>query len=145
MGNYYLPVILNQHYCTVKEANPSFECVLGERLLLEPVDLDAGVLPSPESLRRKILIADCTQSRLRRRSGGGGSRKRVKLGLSSCVNYLEEVPFKGLAQSILRGKFYHMSSFTSKEAEDIIKSRATGIFPKLPSLPHVGKKGIPLS
>ncbi len=121
-------------FCTVKEANPSFECVLGERLLLEPVDLDAGVLPSPESLRRKILIADCTQSRLRRRSGGG-SRKRVKLGLSSCVNYLEEVPFKGLAQSILRGKFYHMSSFTSKEAEDIIKSRATGILPKLPLLP----------
>ncbi len=114
-----------------KGSKPLFECVLGERLLLEPVDLDAGVLPSPESLRRKILIADCTQSRLRRWSG----RKKVKLGLSSCVNYLEEVPFKGLAQSILRGKFYHMSSFTSKEAEDIIKSRATGIFPKLPLLP----------
>ena len=118
-----------------KGSKPLFECVLGERLLLEPVDLDAGVLPSPESLRRKILIADCTQSRLRRRSGGGGSRKRVKLGLSSCVNYLEEVPFKGLAQSILRGKFYHMSSFTSKEAEDIIKSRATGILPMLPLPP----------
>jgi len=130
------PLILSiENHCSLEQQDVMADHLksLGDLLFADKVDLDRDHLPSPEDLKRKVLIKakklppgkdetfedveeddqdDLDEERRQKLS------KKISQKLSDCVNYIEAVHFHGFEED---GQFYQMSSFGESKAEKIIE------------------------
>ncbi|EDO38229.1 predicted protein, partial [Nematostella vectensis] len=154
------PVILSlENHCNIENQRKiaeHLENILGDKLFKDPVDTALTSLPSPESLKGKVLIkgkklkpeqemaavgeddgtvsdedeaADIEQEDLAAaREGEESKEKKVKLAkeLSRCVNYISSVGFKNFEHSKENAKFYQMSSFVESKVATLAQNKAAG-------------------
>ncbi|PSN53110.1 1-phosphatidylinositol 4, partial [Blattella germanica] len=136
------PVILSlENHCSEKQQETlakHLKNILGDMLYMESPKDDMKFLPSPEALKRKILV----KAKKAAPSGkvvesdsedeGEGDRgeaapaaqksKVVAQGLSSLVNLCQAVHFHGFEDARLNGKCFQMSSFSEAKALDLMQN-----------------------
>ncbi|KAM6893535.1 1-phosphatidylinositol 4,5-bisphosphate phosphodiesterase delta-4 [Xenentodon cancila] len=155
VGNYAFkvseyPVILSiENHCSVEQQRvmaQHLNNILGDKLLKNTLDGQAPVrLPSPENLKRKILlkakkiggledsingmvedsltdedeVVEIDEDHLCRdsvRRRGKRSKKRLSKELSDCVVYCKSFHFRSFKHSRVHSKFYEVASFTESKA-----------------------------
>ena len=111
------PVIFSiENHCSVDQQDRMADIlvnILGDLLYSEPIKQEEEELPSPEQLKRKILI------KAKRLPAGVSESGELSRKLSDLVNYVQAVKFRGFANS--EAKFYQMSSFGESETSRIIE------------------------
>ncbi|KAJ9593445.1 hypothetical protein L9F63_015012, partial [Diploptera punctata] len=105
-------------------------------LYTECVDEHMPFLPSPEVLKKKILVKAKKVSPAGKASDSDSEeesrpemeqanlhqkQKVVAQGLSSLVNLCQAVHFRGFEEARLNGKYFHMSSFSEAKASVLIE------------------------
>lgn len=141
------PVILSlENHCSERQQETlakHLRDVLGDMLYTEPVSVDMTVLPSPESLKRKVIVKAKKQPPAEKENESESeeeeeaekvavdmkanireNKKVVAEGLSSLVNICQAVHFHGFEEAKINGKCYQMSSFSEMKAENLIKGNA---------------------
>jgi len=130
------PLILSiENHCSIEQQKVMarhLKSILGSMLCSEPVDESLGALPSPERLKKRVLIKakklppgcgedqDVTDGPEDDDPDDERDEKKKKVSkkiakeLSDLVNYIEAVHFHGFDGG--DGKFYQMSSFGESKA-----------------------------
>ena len=132
------PLILSiENHCSLEQQDKMADYMrdlLGDMLFTDPPDDAASTMPSPESLKKKILV------KAKRLPPGKSSEddldedeeedevdekrakkaKKISQKLSDCVNYIHAVHFPGF-DSDTDAKYYHMSSFGEKKTMDLLE------------------------
>ncbi|CAG2060302.1 unnamed protein product, partial [Timema podura] len=141
------PVILSlENHCSERQqevlARHLLE-VLGEQLYTDPVDENMEFLPSPETLRGKIIIkAKKSKPNLKTSVHESESsseeeydgemekpvttlkeKKTISEGLSNLVNLCQGIHFQDFETSKLTGKCYEMASFSEAKSEKLIATK----------------------
>ncbi|PNF34726.1 hypothetical protein B7P43_G05494 [Cryptotermes secundus] len=112
-------------------------------LYTESVKEDMEFLPSPEALKRKIIVKakkkapaekaneseseeeeEAEKIAVELKADIQQNKKVVAEGLSSLVNICQAVHFHGFEEAKVSGKCYQMSSFCETKAEDLIEKSA---------------------
>ncbi|KAJ9575167.1 hypothetical protein L9F63_025880, partial [Diploptera punctata] len=134
------PVILSlENHCSEKQQETlakHLKDILGDLLYTECVDEHMPFLPSPEVLKKKILVKAKKVSPAGKASDSDSEeesrpemeqanlhqkQKVVAQGLSSLVNLCQAVHFRGFEEARLNGKYFHMSSFSEAKASVLIE------------------------
>ncbi|KAL8614073.1 hypothetical protein ACOMHN_026290 [Nucella lapillus] len=135
------PVILSvENHCSIRQQETMVTImseVLGDRLYLNSVDEKQTSIPSPESLKGRILIKgkklpgnteanegyvtdedEGAEPEKKRNSKREGSVKKQKLAkeLSDMVNYFVSRRFEDFAVSQAKQKYWEMNSFSESQA-----------------------------
>jgi phosphatidylinositol phospholipase C delta len=141
------PVILSlENHCSLKQQETlakHLRDILGDMLYTEPVSEHMTVLPSPASLKRKIIVKAKKQPPAEKENESESeeeeevrkvavvmkaniheNKKTVAEGLSSLVNICQAVHFRGFQEAKISGKCYQMSSFSETKAHELIKNSA---------------------
>ena len=122
------PVIFSiENHCSVEQQDKMAEhlvTILGDLLHKEPINQEEEkALPSPEELKRKILIkakrlpptteddepVEPVDPPEDETDGAKKKKPNISKNLSDLVNYIQAVHFDGFDNN--KAKFYHMSSF----------------------------------
>ena len=113
------PVIFSiENHCSVEQQDKMADIlvnILGELLYTNPISQEEEELPSPEQLRRKILI------KAKKLPAEGTKDAGISKKLSDLVNYIEAVKFYGFDNA--GAKFYHMSSFKETDTISYIEEK----------------------
>ncbi|XP_066996511.2 1-phosphatidylinositol 4,5-bisphosphate phosphodiesterase delta-4 isoform X2 [Anabrus simplex] len=142
------PVILSlENHCSEKQQEVLTQHmiqVFGDMLYTDPVDENMQALPSPESLKNKIIVKAKKQKPLENDENDSSSgdeqdcemdqdssvmteRKTVKqqvaLGLSNLVNICQATHFRSFEYTQEHGKCFQMSSFSEAKAEKFIETK----------------------
>ena len=132
------PLILSfEDHCSPKQQDKMarhMQTILKEYLYVGEVDETSGCLPSPEELKRKILVKhkkrqpedDCDEyddyllnsDSEAIETDDKKKKKIVSKEMSAIVNYVEAVKFPGFDEP---GKFYHISSLAETPATQIVE------------------------
>ncbi|KAK7099199.1 hypothetical protein V1264_003379 [Littorina saxatilis] len=143
------PVILSiENHCSIKQQQIMVSImseILGDKLDLNSVDEKQSCLPSPESLKGRILIKckklpndsesnegyvtdedEGAEPDKKRNSKREGSVKKHKLAkeLSDMVNYFVSRRFEDFPVSQQKQKYWEMNSFSESQALKLAMSRA---------------------
>ncbi|GFG35396.1 hypothetical protein Cfor_10126 [Coptotermes formosanus] len=141
------PLILSlENHCSERQQETlakHLRDVLGDMLYTQPISEDMTFLPSPESLKRKIIVKAKKQPPSEKENESESeeeeeagkvaadmkanireNKKVVAEGLSSLVNICQAVHFHGFEEAKVSGKCYQMSSFSETKAGDLIKTSA---------------------
>lgn len=141
------PVILSlENHCSERQQETlarHLRDVLGDMLYTEPVKEDMEFLPSPEALKRKIIVKAKKKGPAEKENESESeeeqeaekiavdmkadikqNKKVVAEGLSSLINICQATHFHGFEEAKINGKCYQMSSFSETKAEDLIENSA---------------------
>ncbi|XP_021921017.1 1-phosphatidylinositol 4,5-bisphosphate phosphodiesterase eta-2-like isoform X2 [Zootermopsis nevadensis] len=140
------PVILSlENHCSERQQEvlaKHFCDVLGDMLYTEPVSEDMLFLPSPEALKKKIIVKAKKEAPAEKDSESESEEEQeaikvalnmksynqqtkvVAEGLSSLVNICQAVHFHSFEEAKVSGKCHQMSSFSETKAEDLIEKSA---------------------
>ncbi|XP_046406042.1 1-phosphatidylinositol 4,5-bisphosphate phosphodiesterase delta-4-like isoform X2 [Ischnura elegans] len=131
------PLILSlENHCTEAQQERiayHLKHILKDMLYLEPVDENMEFLPSPEALKRKIIVKAKKKSNTHDEDEENDSEisdehdetckkpAAVDVHLSDLVNICQAVHFHGF-RGPAEGKCYQMSSFSESKAEKLIQN-----------------------
>ncbi|XP_032880827.1 1-phosphatidylinositol 4,5-bisphosphate phosphodiesterase delta-4 [Amblyraja radiata] len=149
------PVIVSiENHCRLEQQQVMahhLRSILGDKLLTCPLEgSPPNALPSPQDLRRKVLVKgkrigwlegsgqaldegseeEEEVGETEEENGRNGTRRRGKIHsskqqlsreLSDCVVYCKTVPFHSFKHSRAHYKFYEISSFTESKARKLVR------------------------
>ncbi|XP_069699232.1 1-phosphatidylinositol 4,5-bisphosphate phosphodiesterase delta-4-like isoform X2 [Periplaneta americana] len=136
------PVILSlENHCSEQQQEvlaKHLRDILEDMLYTEAVTEDMPFLPSPEALKRKVIVKakklsakpnesesddeeDADRPGMDVKANASQKKKVVAEGLSSLVNICQAVHFHGFQEAKTNGKCYQMSSFSEAKAQDLIE------------------------
>lgn len=126
-----------ENHCSLEQQDKMADIlvnILGDLLYRDPPDASLTSLPTPQQLKRKILV------KAKRRPASGKDedepesdedderddkkkkKQSVSQKLSDLVNYIHAVHFPGFDDS---GKYFHMSSFGESKTQKILNDPST--------------------
>ena len=107
------PLIFSiENHCSVDQQDRMADLItanLGDFLFRQPIKQEEEELPSPEQLKRKILIKAKRRPPPTEDGEHLDSEEKISKNLSDLVNYIQAVNFAGFENN--QAKFYQMSSF----------------------------------
>ena len=135
------PLILSiENHCSLEQQDKMADYMrdlLGDYLFTSPPDEEASVMPSPDSLKKKILVKakrlppgkspddelvdeDSNDDEVDEKRKE--KAKKISQKLSDCVNYIHAVHFPGFESEdgAEKSKYYHMSSFGENKTMSIL-------------------------
>lgn len=141
------PLILSiENHCSLEQQDvmaDHLRTILGDLLYSAPVDESQNELPSPEKLKRKVLVKakklpagskqedeikdedevdDDERDEKKKKMA-----KKISQKLSELVNYIEAVHFHNFGKSKEEGKYFHMSSFGEAKAFKLIEDAENSV------------------
>ena len=119
------PLIISiENHCSVEQQDRMAELLvanLGDFLYRQPIKQEEEELPSPEQLKRKILIKAKRRPPPTADDEQVDSEEKISKNLSDLVNYIEAVHFAGFDNN--EAKFYQMSSFKESKTLKLLAEK----------------------
>uniref|UniRef100_A0A8C3T2N9 Phosphoinositide phospholipase C n=1 Tax=Chelydra serpentina TaxID=8475 RepID=A0A8C3T2N9_CHESE len=142
------PVIISlENHCSLEQQKmmaQHMKTILGDKLLVMPVDGNTSDFPSPEQLKGKILVkgkklnkaedvsdedeaAEMEDESVKKEVEQKRTSVKLKLAkeLSDIVIYCKSVHFQGFDSTTSPRAFYEMSSFTESKAQKLAQESGT--------------------
>jgi len=140
------PLILSiENHCSIEQQDKMADYMvqhLGEKLCKDIPDENKDQMPTPESLRHKILIKakrlppgasqeddieeDPEDDDDERDDGKKTKKQKISKKLSDLVNYIHAVHFKSFDESAASAKYFHMSSFGESKTIKFVEDPENG-------------------